>query len=183
MTRMLTSMVTALVLFGVGDVYAQDSARSSQVQMAGSANPAEMAQYVRSALEEMMNGLKSVSRLSDAARRESDEEMLRCVQVKLSNVRALLMVSERANGAMKEAQSRASGDRAEHEFRKIVVSLAKVRQFVAEAEACVGDVGSTPGTSEVQVDAAGLEESNEMEPMDDYFTVLGVDPPATSPFE
>ena len=29
----------------------------------------------------------------------------------------------------------------------------------------------------------GLEEANETEPMDDYFTVLGVDPPATSPFE
>ena len=67
-----------------------------------------------------------------------------------------MMVSERANGAMKEAQARSSAERAEHEFRKIVVSLAKVRQFVAEAETCMGDVGSTPGTSEVQVDAAGL---------------------------
>jgi hypothetical protein len=142
-----------------------------------------MVQYVRSALEEMMSGLKSVSRLSDAARREGDDEMLRCVQVKLSNVRALMMVSERANGAMKEAQARSSTERAEHEFRKIVVSLAKVRQFVAEAEACMGDVGTTPGTSEVQVDAAGLEGADEMEPMDDYFTVLGVDPPPTSPFE
>ena len=183
MKRLLNTLVVVSLLFGTGVAHAQDRTGASQVQMAGSANPAEMSQYVRSALEEMMNGLKSVSRLSDAARRESDDEMLRCVQVKLSNVRALLMVSERANGAMKEAQSRSSADRAEHEFRKIVVSLAKVRQFVAEAEACVGDVGSTPGTSEVQVDAAGLEEANETEPMDDYFTVLGVDPPATSPFE
>jgi len=183
MKRILNAVVAMGVLFGSGIVHAQEVGRSSQVQMARSADPAEMAQYVRSALEEMMNGLKSVSRLSDAARRESDEEMLRCVQVKLSNVRALMMVSERANGAMKEAQARASADRAEHEFRKIVVSLAKVRQFVAEAEACMGDVGTTPGTSEVQVDAAGLEEADEMEPMDDYFTTLGVDPPATSPFE
>jgi len=171
------------ILFVAAPAFGQGVSRTSQVQVARSANPAEMAQYVRAALEEMMNGLKSVSRLSEAARREGDDEMLRCVQVKLSNVRALLMVSERANGAMKEAQARASNERAEHEFRKIVVSLAKVRQFVAEAEACMGDVGTTPGTSEVQVDAAGLEGTDEMEPMDDYFTVLGVDPPPTSPFE
>ena len=183
MKHLLNAVVAIGFLLGAGESHAQESTRSSQVQMARSADPAEMAQYVRSALEEMMNGLKSVSRLSDSARREGDEEMLRCVQVKLSNVRALMMVSERANGAMKEAQSRASHDRAEHEFRKIVVSLAKVRQFVAEADACMGDVGTTPGTSEVQVDASGLEESDELEPMDDYFTALGVDPPATSPFE
>ena len=183
MMKILLNTVLAFGVLSSGVASAQDEGRSSQVQMARSANPAEMAQYVRSALEEMMNGLKSVSRLSDAARREGDEEMLRCVQVKLSNIRALMMVSERANGAMNEAQSRSSADRAEHEFRKIVVSLAKVRQFVAEAETCMGDVGSTPGTSEVQVDAVGLEEADDMEPMDDYFTALGVDPPATSPFE
>lgn len=171
------------LLFVAAPAFGQGAGRTSQVQSARSADPAQMAQYVRGALEEMMNGLKSVSRLSEAARREGDDEMLRCVQVKLSNVRALMMVSERANGAMKEAQARGSNERAEHEFRKVVVSLAKVRQFVAEAEACMGDVGTTPGTSEVQVDAAGLEEADEMEPMDDYFTVLGVDPPPTSPFE
>jgi hypothetical protein len=183
MKHWLKFVVGMVVLLSTGPAFGQSSGRTSQVQSARSGNPAEMSQYVRSALEEMMNGLKAVSRLSDAARREGDDEMLRCVQVKLSNVRALMMVSERANGAMKEAQARSSGERAEHEFRKIVVSLAKVRQFVAEADACMGDVGTTPGTSEVQVDAAGLEEADEMEPMDDYFTVLGVDPPPTSPFE
>ena len=96
------------------------------VEISRSGDPREMAQYVRSALEEMMSGLKAVSKLADAARREGDDEMVQCVQARLSNIRALLMVSERANGAMKEAVGSANVQRAEHEFRKVVVSLAKV---------------------------------------------------------
>jgi hypothetical protein len=141
-----------------------------------------MVQYVRSALEEMMTGMKTVTKLQEAARRENDEEMIRCVQLKLSNVRALMMVSERANGAMNEAQSTANPQRAEHEFRKIVVSLAKVRQFVAEADACMGDSGTTPGTSDVQVSQSGLTEGDDSQALDDYFLVVGVDPADVSPF-
>ena len=153
------------------------------VEIARSADPREMAQYVRSALEEMMGGLKDVSRLSDQARREGDDEMVQCVQARLSNIRALLMVSERANGAMKEFAGTSQVQRVEHEFRKVVVSLAKVRQFTAEAEACMGDSGKTLGTSEVQVTQAGLTTGDDSQALDDYFTVVGTEPPDVSPFQ
>jgi len=142
-----------------------------------------MDQYVRNALEEMMSGLKSISKFQEVARRQNDEEMVRCVQNKLSNVRALMMVSERASGAMKEAQGVSNSQRAEHEFRKVVVSLAKVRQFVSDAAGCVGEGASSDGTSEVQVTQSGLTEGDDSAALDDYFMVIGVDPAPTSPFE
>ena len=127
--------------------------------------------------------LKAVSKLADAARREGDDEMVQCVQARLSNIRALLMVSERANGAMKEAVGSSNVQRAEHEFRKVVVSLAKVRQFTAEADACMGDAGTTPGTSEVQVTQSGLTEGDDSQALDNYFLVVGVEPPDVTPFQ
>jgi len=180
MKRWAITLSAAGLLFGAAPGLAQET--GPQVEIAGTTNPREMSQYVRAALEEMMASMKTVSKLQEAARRESDEEMIRCVQVKLSNIRALMMVSERANGAMKEAQSSSNSQRSEHEFRKIVVSLAKVRQFVAEADACMGDAGSAPGTSDVQVSQAGLTEGDDSQALDDYFLVVGVDPADVSPF-
>jgi len=183
MRNILLTFSCVGLLLGAAPGHAQTVGASTQVELSRSGDAKEMAQYVRSSLEEMMNGLKSVSKLADSARREGDEEMIRCVQMRLSNIRALLMVSERANGAMKEAVAAASPQRAEHEFRKVVVSLAKVRQFAAEADACMGDAGTAPGTSEVQVSEAGLTEGDDSQALDDYFLVVGVDPPPVSPFE
>ena len=105
------------------------------------------------------------------------------VSGELSNIRALLMVSERANGAMKEAVGSANVQRAEHEFRKVVVSLAKVRQFTAEADGCMGDAGTTPGTSEVQVSQSGLTVGDDSQALDNYSMVVGVEPPDVTPFQ
>ena len=57
------------------------------MEISRSGDPREMAQYVRSALEEMMTGLKAVSKLADAARREGDDEMVQCVRRALEHPR------------------------------------------------------------------------------------------------
>ena len=177
----LLTLGIAGFLFAGNPAYAQGVGGTVEISRSG--DPREMAQYVRSALEEMMTGLKAVSKLADAARREGDDEMVQCVQARLSNIRALLMVSERANGAMKEAVGSANVQRAEHEFRKVVVSLAKVRQFTAEADGCMGDAGTTPGTSEVQVSQSGLTVGDDSQALDNYSMVVGVEPPDVTPFQ
>ena len=181
MKRWLLTFCAVAFFMASVPVNAQDNGLSSGGSQVG--DPREMVQYVRNALEEMMGGLKSVSKLQEVARRQNDEEMIRCVQNKLSNVRALMMVSERASGAMKEAQGISNTQRAEHEFRKVVVSLAKVRQFVSDAAGCVGEGASSDGTSEVQVTQSGLTEGDDSDALDDYFIVIGIDPAPTSPFE
>ena len=174
MRLQLLTLGLAGLLFAGSPAYAQGVGGTVEISRSG--DPREMAQYVRSALEEMMTGLKAVSKLADAARREGDDEMVQCVQARLSNIRALLMVSERANGAMKEAVGSANVQRAEHEFRKVVVSLAKVRQFTAEADGCMGDAGTTPGTSEAGL-SVGSHRRGRLQALDNYSMVVGVGRP------
>ncbi len=174
-------------LLGLGvssSALAQQSSGLDEMALGAKASPQAMEGFVRGALEEMVTGVKAMGKMVEQARREEDQEKLACLQSRLSYVRALLMVSERANGAMKEAQASGLSTRAEHEFRKVAVAVSKVRQFLAEAEACLGEEGNTPGTTELDVDdPSGLADEDDTVPLDDYFTVVGTDPPNTSPFE
>jgi len=175
------------LVFGVWlstSAWAQDPTSGGDLDLSAKSSTRDMENFVRGALEEMVNGVKSIGKMVEQARREQDEDKLTCLQSRLSYVRALLMVSERANGAMREARAEGLTTRSEHEFRKIAVAISKARQFLAEAEACLGEGGATPGTTELDVDdPSGLAEDDDTTPMDDYFTVVGTDPPNTSPFE
>jgi hypothetical protein len=175
----------AFLAMGVSSpAWAQDTSSVDAMPLGAKASLEDMKSYVRNSLGEMVNGVKSMGKMVEQARREGDEEKLACLQSRLSYVRALLMVSERANGAMKEAVASGMSSRAEHEFRKVAVALSKVRQFLAEAETCLGEEGTTPGTTELNVDdQSGLEDGDDTDPMDDYFVVVGDDPTHTSPFE
>jgi hypothetical protein len=167
-----------------GVAMAQQSGLSGELERAGKAPPREMAAFARSATEEILGASKAISRMVDQARRDNELEEVNCLESRLSYVRALLMVTERANGAMKDAQAAGIADRSEHEFRKMAVAVSKVRQFMAEAEACLGEGGATPGTTELNVDeGAGLEEADPTEALDDSSVVVVPDPPVTSPFE
>ena len=139
--------------------------------------------FTRDAIQEMEDGVKSVTKLLDAAERDGDVDRIQCVRNKLASVRALLEVSQRAENSMKDALSSSDTQRSEHEFRKVAVAISKVRQFVAEAEACMGDTGAAVGTTEIEVTSEGIAKTDDTEPLVDDDLVVGVDPPATSPFE
>jgi hypothetical protein len=166
-----------------GPVLAQGASDVDALPLGAKASPEQMQGFVARSIEEMVNGVKSMNKMVSQARREGDEEKVACLESRLSYVRALLMVSERANGAMKEAVAGGLSSRSEHEFRKVAVAVSKVRQFLAEAETCLGEEGTTPGTTELDVDDPGLKEGDDTEAMDDYFVVVGDDPTHTSPFE
>jgi hypothetical protein len=85
---------------------------------------------------------------------------------------------------MTDALADGNDERAEHEFRKIAIALSKVRQFVAEAEACVGQGGAVDGDTDVTVDVQGItDDSDDTEGTDTDGEIIGDDPPNTSPFE
>jgi post-segregation antitoxin (ccd killing protein) len=103
---------------------------------------------------------------------------------KAASVRALVEVSSQAQTTMQEALAASQTERAQHEFRKVAVALSKVRQFVAEAEACLGKAGATPGTTEVTMTeenaAAVTDETSDWawDALD-----IGDAPPDVSPFD
>jgi hypothetical protein len=64
------------------------------------------------------------------------------------------------------------------------VALSKVRQFMAEADACVGDSDTTPGVTDVTYTNDALTDSTgDTDVFDDSNIDIGTDPPNTSPFE
>ncbi len=60
------------------------------------------------------------------------------------------------------------------------MAITKVRQFLAEAEACMGQTGETGGTESVDISGDLLAEN-----IDDFFpdTDDNVPPPDVTPFE
>jgi hypothetical protein len=157
-------------------------AQDDQVEAASSTSPKEKLDFAANAIVEMNDGVKTVEKLQEQVTRSGDEELIQCVRIKMASVRALADVSEGANVAMTEALAAGNDERAEFEFRKIAIGLSKVRQFVAEASACVGQGGSVDGDTEVSVNAQGVAEGDDTEE-NNTDGVIGKDPPSTSQFE
>jgi hypothetical protein len=163
--------------------WAQDAA--SSLQQSSSISTQEKLDFTDAALSEMKDNIKAIRKLMDSAERDGDLDQIQCVRNKLASIQALLSVSERAQGAMKDALSNGQVDRAEYEFRKLAVAISKVRQFMAEAQACVGTEDLANGSSQnIDVSTGALpadDDATSEVPSNDVF--IGVDPPNASPFE
>ncbi len=183
---MVRSRVAALALLLLGlpfvplTALAQEPGVSGELERVATTSPEEKISYSATALEEMRNGIKSVTKLVETARRDGDVEKLQCVTNRLTAMRALLQVSEAADGSMQEALANSEPEKGDHEFRKIAVALSKSRQLLAEAERCytvaptsgeetiVSVEGGTPGDDDIQTHFNDLD--------------VGVTPPEASPF-
>lgn len=162
---------------------AQDQLRS-QLEQSSTTSSAEKREFAGDANKEMEAAVKKLAKAMSEAEREREAVQLNCLNKKLSSARTLSEVAESANAAMNAAIGENNLDKAEHEFRKIAVALQKTREFAAEGEACLGDAGSVPGVTSVDVSKGDLDDEDDTEPIDDGSTgLLGVDPPDTSPFE
>ena len=146
-------------------------------------NAAEKLRFAEKAVSEIQDGARRMSKAMEQAEKEKDPIKIQCISKKLSSTRALLEVSLSANARMKEAIQSGQMDRADHEFRKIAVALAKERQFLGEADACMGEGGQDAGQTRVEVVGETPELVDVTEPLDDPGTDMGFDPPDTSPFQ
>lgn len=146
---------------------AQESGGSGMLEQSGSTSDREKVEFSQAALTEMESAATVVSDLLESAEREKDTVKVNCLTKKLSGIRALSEVSAGAKEDMERALSSGDTARAEMEFRKVAVALSKVRQFLAEAEACVGDADSTPGVTDLNVNVDGLTDDGETSPLDE----------------
>jgi len=161
---------------------AQDSDASGQLETAATTSPKEKMDFAASAVAEMSAAEKTVRKMLEAAQKEGDSatSKIQCLNNKLASIRALQEVSDGANRSMQESLAAGQNELADFHFRKIAVALNKVRQFVAEAEACMGQNGTTGGTETVDVTGDTLAEN-----IDDYFYDVEDEVPApdATPFQ
>ena len=162
--------------------HAQGVDATGQLEAAATTSPKEKLDFANASLQEMASAEKTVRKLLEQAEKEgaSATAKLQCLNNKLASIRALQEVSQGANGSMQEALAANQNELADFHFRKIAVAITKVRQFAAEAEACMGQGGTTGGTESIDITGDTLAEN-----IDDYFYDMDDDVPApdVTPFQ
>lgn len=178
-----------VLVLGLSVAITPASAQDGEIGVVGdlervaSTSPEEKIDYASSANAEVDEVVKAITKLVEAARRDSDVEQQQCLSNKLTAVRALRGVSESAESAMQQRLEAGDLERADHEFRKIAVALAKARQLMAEAERCT-DSGALRDGSTTLVVEGGEVGSDEDTQAPEYPVEYDVDfdPPDASPF-
>lgn len=181
-TKMRTLWVAAAFIFGAPAAMAQE-AGSGTIEQGSTVTDKEKAEFVNTAIDEMSSVVKSVSKQLEDAEKEGDDLKIQCLSKKLASIQALTEVSGDARDKMEKAIQSGDSAGAQHEFRKVAVALSKVRQFKAEADACVGGSNTTPGVTDVNVSVDGLTGTDDTELMGDSDVDIGSQPPNTSPFQ
>jgi len=146
--------------------HAQGTDASGQLETAATTSPKEKIDFATGALTEMAAGEKTVRKMLEQAQKEGESADSRvvCLNNKLASIRALQEVSDGANRSMQESMAANQNELADFHFRKIAVALTKVRQFVAEAEACMCFFNTTGATESIDITGDTLAEN-----IDDYF--------------
>ena len=168
-------------------VWAQDlPSMTSEIERTANKTDSEKKVYAASAMVEIDDTVKQVSRLLEGARKDSDAEKVMCLTSRIASVRALNSVTEAATRVLKQAIDSGDTERAAHEFRKIAVALSKTRVLMAESIQC--DQGQKVQPGETLVDLlSGLVSEEELESILDQAALDGLDvgvydPPEVSPF-
>ena len=174
---------TAAVGVGLGSApaLAQDAI---SIDNAGDATPREKLAYVSTAIEEMQLILKGESRLRERATKAGTPEDVACVDNAMSTVKLLKSVSERAQADLTEALAGSNAQRAEHEFRKVVVAASRAREMQSEASSCAGEDAALAGDLSVQVQNDALAEGDDTRSLTEPDALIGeVNPPQGSPWQ
>ena len=98
----------------------------------------------------MDRAVKQLSKSMEDAEKEREAVRLNCLSETVFGAYAE-RGGQRSQGRDGCGDCRKPDGSCEHEFRKIAVALQKTREFAAEGEACVGDAGTSPGITSVDV--------------------------------
>jgi hypothetical protein len=86
-------------------------------------------------------------------------ERVQCISARQASITALLDISDRAQVSMQMYMAKNQPGRAENEYRKISVSLTKVRQFSAEVESCMqADRSGANNQTNIEIDNTAVSD-------------------------
>ena len=130
---------------------------------------------------ELDGRVKRVLKLIETASKQKDIILLNCLNDKLLALRGLHKVSVDAQHGLAEAIARENVDLEEHNFRKVFIARDQGQIVAAEADSCVGQVGTSfPGQTQVVMKYDGDTEAD-----DDFGAAPGGNsrPPDASPID
>ena len=147
-----------------------------EIDQSTTSTPEEKATYASKAVEEIDAAVVTVTKLRDEAKKQKLQEAVDCLERKLTPLKAILEVAKASNGAMTRALADSDTVHAEAEFRKLAVAVSKAREFVQDAQQCVGspDARSGKTTTSIASNDKDLIEASDFEEIIDV-------PPEISP--
>ena len=148
--------VVALILAtAAAPAWAATPGVAGELEQSTTTSPKEKVDFTRGAIEEITGAVKTVEKLLEQAQKEKNSEHIECLTRKLTPLRALQEVSKVSNTTMQQALANNDAVHADQEFRKVAVALTKSRDFLSEAQGCVGDTGAQRGDASVAVVESG----------------------------
>jgi hypothetical protein len=154
--RYYASLLGALGLLALAaPAHADAPGVAGTLEQSATTSPKEKVAFADSALAEIDAAVKTVEKLLEQAEKEKNTEEIECLTRKLTPMRALYEVSQVSSNAMRQALAEDSSVHAAEEYRKVAVALTKTREFLAEAQACVGDTGVNRGATSSSVSTTG----------------------------
>ncbi len=125
-------------------------------------NPRQKQDFAQVAVQELESATNRILRLIEEAQKKKDVVLLNCLNDKLGALRGLLKVAGDSKLNLAEAAARENLDLQEHNFRKLFIAKQQAMTVVAEANACVGQVGIvTAGQTRIVVTVDGGTEGGE----------------------
>lgn len=104
-------------------------------------------------IKDIKKNVERVGGRSDQARREKDVGKLNCLNLQLTQMRALARVAQSANEALVDAVGKQDSATASTHFTRVVVAAEKVQRMGGEAEVCLGQLAFLmDGRTSVDVD-------------------------------
>lgn len=178
----MNRIVVAVLLAALGGVAIAQDGVGNDLERAATATPDEMRSFADKSVATIRENAKTVSTLTEKARKDSDAEALECLTPRNVSAQALVQVSEGAQAKMNEALGGGDMDRGSHEYRKISVALNKSNTIAQEAESCAG---GEAGQGKGRIDwTGGTGDDSDTEDDDDIPDIdIGYDPPNVSPSE
>lgn len=105
------------------------------------------------ALKDIKKNVDRVTDRSEQARKEKDVGKLNCLNVQLTQMRALARVAQLADEALVDAVGKADPATANTQFARIVIAVEKVQRMGTEADICLGQLAFLmDGRTNVNVD-------------------------------
>lgn len=178
---MIRSTAFTLLLTLAAPALAQQPSGNAAIESLATSSPADMRAFAAEAIKTIKAGAAEVQKLTEQARKDSDAGVLDCLTPRNVSMQALVQVADGALRKMEEALTANDRERANHEYRKIAVSLDKAQSIRSEANNCLAGEGGR-GVDDVNVqggvgDDADTVDNDELDDLD-----VGFDPPPVSPF-
>ncbi len=159
-TRAL-SLALSMALVPVGVASAQDSDASAADEMSGrNLTLKQKKDFATKSVADLEGSVRKLLKMIEDAQKANDLILLNCLNDKLGLLRGAQKASSDSEFNLSEAAARENADLVEHNFRKLFIARDQGMTLAAEAEACVGQVGSFPGQTRmvVNVDGGGAED-------------------------